>query len=166
MDSIKILQHNVLSWGNRKFNLIETYASIDPDIILINSHGLKENENIKIRGFNSYNKNMLNENHDGIAILVKNNIKHKIIDDFITNILETEIETSLGKISIATTYLPPRRPYLPIPDFHKLASNNHPTYIIGDLNAHHTLIGSRRNNIVGKGLEIFLQRGKLLHLGP
>lgn len=74
-------------------------------------------------------------------------------------------QTSLGKISIATTYLPPRRPYLPFPDFHKLVNNSHPTYII-DVNAEHTLIGSRGNNTVGKGLELFIQQGKLLHLGP
>lgn len=63
--------------GNRKFNLTNTYLEINPDIILINSHGLTDNKNIKIIGYNSYSKNIYNELHDGISILIKENIKHK-----------------------------------------------------------------------------------------
>lgn len=56
METLKILQHNVLNWKNRKYNLTNTYLHIQPDIILINSHGLKNNENIKIKGYVSYTK--------------------------------------------------------------------------------------------------------------
>ena len=166
MDTITILQHNVLQWTNRKNNLTNTYLSLNPDIILINSHGLKDNENIKIRGYNSFTRNIFNEASDGIAILIKKNLCYRIIDDFITNFLEIKIETSLGPISFATTYLPPRRAYLPSPDVHKLANNNHPTYIMADMNAQHTLFGNRRNNQVGKNLDRFLRQGKLSYLGP
>lgn len=53
---------------------------------LINSHGLKESENLKIDRYDSYTKNVFNEINDGIAIeiLVKNNIMHKIKDDLFT----------------------------------------------------------------------------------
>ncbi len=77
-----------------------------------------------------------------------------------------EIETSLGPIQIATTYLPPRRPFLPYPDIHTLLSNNIPTYILGDFNGRHTSFGNSDNNTVGKSLHKLINEGKLLHLGP
>ena len=166
MDTLKILQHNVLHWPTRKFELLNEYHSINPDIILINEHGLINNENIKIPGYSCYTRNNYNEIHDGIAILVKTQLKYTIKDEFIYNILEIIIETSLGKVSIATTYLPPRRNFLPFPDIHRLASNNHPTYIIGDFNAHSRLLGGTKENVVGRSLNRFLSTGKLIHLGP
>lgn len=108
METIKIIQHKVLNWSTRKYNIINTYKNINPEIILINSHGIKNNENLKIPGYNSYTKNMFNELTDGTAILVKENLKHKIKDYFLTNTIEIVIQTSLGNISIATSYLPPR----------------------------------------------------------
>lgn len=98
MEAIKIIQHNVLHWTTRKFHLTNIYLEINPDIILRNSHGLKE-KNIKIPGYNSYNKN-INEISDGITILVKNNIKYTIKDESITNFLEIIIDTSLGKYQL------------------------------------------------------------------
>lgn len=84
MDTIKILHHNVLHWSTRKFNLTNTYLDIDPAIILINIHGLKDNENIKIRGYNCFSRNIYNELNDGISILVKNKLSYTICDDFLT----------------------------------------------------------------------------------
>ena len=75
------------------------------------------------------------ELQNGSAIAIKKNHNHKLIDDFITDILAIQVETSLGPIIIATTYLPPRRPYLPYPGI--LLDNNIPTYLIGDVNARH-----------------------------
>lgn len=144
MDQIRIIQQNVLSWGNKKYELTNIYRSVNPLIIVINSHGIKDDVNLKIAGYNAYSKNMYNEYHDGIAILIKQNIKHKIKDDFMTNTLEIVIVTAIGQISIATTYLPPRSPFLPLPDFHQLAYNNHPTYIIGDLTPHIHYLVTRR----------------------
>lgn len=72
MNSITIVQHNVQSWGNRTFELTNIYRTINPDIILINSFGIKTP---KIRGYNTYSKNQFNEAHDGAAILIRQNIK-------------------------------------------------------------------------------------------
>lgn len=97
---------------------------------------------------------------------MKKEITHNINDDFITDVIEVIIETTLGNVSIATTYLPPRRPYLPFPDFHKLAYNNYPTYVLGDLSARSIFMGHGRSNNVGKGLERFMRHGKFIHVGP
>lgn len=132
----------------------------------MNNHGVKEEEQIKIPGFITYKVNTFNEINDGSAILIKQNIKHKLDDNYLTDVLEIIINTDIGEVGIATTYLPPRRPYLPFPDFNSLATIHRPTYIIGDLNASHTLLGNRSNNQVVKNLERLLSIGKLQHIGP
>ena len=166
VESLKIIQHNVANWKSNKNNLANIYKEINPDIVLLNSHGTKTNEEIKLFGYITHKINNNNELHDGSAILVKSDIMHKIKDDFLTDILQITIETNTGPINIATTYLPPRRPYLPFPDFHILASNSNPTYIIGDLNAKHHILGDNYNNTVGKALKIMIDNNKLKHIGP
>lgn len=63
-------------------------------------------------------------------------------------------------------YLPPRRPFLPFTDVHRLLNNNIPTYIIGDFNGRHRHFGNGDNNTVGKSLVNLINQGKMLHLGP
>ena len=43
MAELNIIQHNVRSW-NRRLELQNVYRSLDPHVILINAHGLKEKE--------------------------------------------------------------------------------------------------------------------------
>ncbi len=127
---------------------------------------MKTNEELKIPGFRVYKVNYSGNLSDGSAIAIKYNIRHKLIDDFDTDFLAVEIDTSLGPVVIATTYLPPRRPFLPFTDMHRLLSNNIPTYLLGDLNARHTAFCNRDNNTVGKSLINLINQGKLIHLGP
>jgi len=86
MDKLKIVQHNVAHWRPYKHNLTNIYRIIDPDIILINSHGMRAGESLKIYGYITHKINSNNELDDGSAILVKSYIKHKVTDDFITDI--------------------------------------------------------------------------------
>ena len=112
---------------------------------MINSHGLRSQENIKLQGYSTYLVNSSDEAHDSSAILIKQNLKHKIKDNYYdTYFIQVSIQTSLGTINIATTYLPPRRPYLPFTDVHSIASQHEPSYIIGDLNAHHPRLNYNR----------------------
>lgn len=121
---------------------------------------------MKIPGYRVYKVNYTEEQSDGSAIAIKHNINHKLFDDFDTDFLAVEIDTNLGPIIIATTYLPPRRPYLPYTDILRLLSNTVPTYILGDFNARHTSLGNRENNTVGKSIMNLINQGKLIHLGP
>lgn len=95
----------------------------------------------------TYNINYTEELSDGSAIAIKYNIKHKLYGDFDTDFLAVEIETNLGPIIISTTYLPPRRPFLPYTDMHKLQSTNIPTCMLGDFNGRHAVFENRDHQI-------------------
>lgn len=105
MGFIKIINHNILNWAINKYNLMATYRKIDPHIILLNSHGVKENEVMKMVGYTTYKKNSTNELNDGAAILIKEYIKHKIEDEFIIDVLQETIETDIVEVGLATTYI-------------------------------------------------------------
>lgn len=164
--TITILQHNVRNWNINKFAYYTTYQPIDPDIILLNEHGVTNNIQIAIFNYDVYQTNKKNECNDGVTIAIKKNIKHKLIDNFMQEFLALKVETTIGELIIGTAYLPPRRPYLPAMDFLKLINYNQPVYIIGDFNARHRIFGHKDNNTVGKGLHGLINSGKVIHLGP
>ena len=167
MESLKIIQHNVLAWTKMRANeLYNTYVTYDPDVILINSTGRKQVEQIKIYQYNVYQRNYKNEDNAGIAIAVKKNIKHKILDDFQEDLLALEIETVRGKIIISTKYSPPRYVDDTIQNLMRIMRKPYPVYFFGDLNAKHTQLGNSQNNIMGSYIAQGIQQGIIAHLGP
>ncbi len=62
---------------------------------------------MKIPYYNIFKKNTINNPADGTAIAVKRNIKYKIMDDFISDQIAIETETTTGNIILATLYQPP-----------------------------------------------------------
>ena len=98
----------MLNWRGRKLGLSNIYRNIDPDIILINSQGIPDDETLKISGYKTHQKNSTGRNHDGTAIAIKSNIPHKIYDSFISDLLAIEVETNTGPIIISTLYQPPQ----------------------------------------------------------
>lgn len=164
--TLNIVQHNVLNWQTQKVNLLNTYQTIDPDIILINSHGLNINSELKIFNYNVHKRNNSGERNDGVAIAIKKNIKYKLLDDFTQEILAIKTETTLGEIVIGTAYLPPRRNICPYDDIMKLLNYNNPVYILGDFNARHRVFGNNNCNQIGNALNNIIQTGKLIHHGP
>ena len=166
VNRIKIIQHNVLQWRNRKQELYNLYRTLDPDILLLNSHGVKDEENMKIFGYSIHQKNITGAN-DGAAIAIKEGIRHKVIDGMIDSTVAIEIETARGPIILATMYCPPRRPYLPLQDIQTILNKRIPTYILGDLNARHPTLGTGADdNPVGRALHWLISEGKLSHEGP
>ena len=127
---------------------------------------MKCTEQQKIPGYKTYKLNHTESLADGSAITIKYNITHKLYDDFDTDVLAVEIQTSLRPIKISTTYLTPRRPYRSFTDIYRPLSNNIPTYIIGDFNARHKHYGNSEYNTLGKSLIDLINQGKLIHMGP
>lgn len=164
---LKIIQHNVLSWTfERRNELNNLYNIEDPDIILINSHGRKSSEKMKIFNYVVYQKNESQEPNDGVAIAIKNGIKHVIIDDFEEDYLAIIVTTTLGEVCLSTGYQPPRRPLIPINNLIRIIRRNIPVYLIGDLNARHQILGHNNNNLVGNQIKDLISSGDLIHLGP
>lgn len=166
LNTIKVLQHNFLHWRTNKESLILSYLQHSPDILLLNSHGVKSIEPLKIPGYHCIKVNSTEEASDGSAILIKFGIQFKVMDDFDTDLIAIEIDTVWGPIIISTTYLPPRWPYLPFTDMYKLLNNNIPVFIIGDFNATHRCFGNHSSNTVGRSLAQLIDNGNLIHLGP
>ena len=167
IDKIKIIQHNVLRWTfNRRNELSNYYIKEDPEIILLNSTGVRDDAKIKLFGYNVHQRNESGENHSGIAIAIKRNIKYMIMDDWQGDILAVRVETSKGPIIIATTYLPPRRHFIPEAQIRSLLNHREPTYILGDLNARHRCIGYTSNNPTGDFIANLISRNLCTHMGP
>ena len=164
---LTVVQHNVLSWGgSRVHNLNRLYSELDPDVILINSHCRNDNFSMRIFGYDTYLRNKHGNRADGVAIAVKRHLKYKINDNFNSETMSITIETTQGQLTLATSYLPPVRNYLPMYDMFRLSSLPHPCYMLGDLNAHHRMFGYRGTNKVGRALNALVDRGEWTHLGP
>ena len=165
--TLKILHHNVLAWTfNRRNELCNIYREINPDILLLSSHGQKNNNNIKIFGYNTHQNNPTDELNDGVAIAVRKGIQYELIDDLDEAYLAVKINTTLGPIVISTGYQPPRRPAIPLENFRKILRRNIPAYFIGDLNAQHRNLGYSRNNITGEMVQSIISNGIATHAGP
>ena len=165
-NNLLIIQHNVHTWTDeRAIELSKYYNLHNPDIILLNSVSLRQDKAVKIFNYNVYERNYLNELQAGIAIAIKKNIQHKVLDNFQDDILGIRIETNNGPIEIYTIYSPPRRNYLPIGEINSIAQKNIPTYLIGDVNAQHQMLAYTYVNTKGRIIKNYVDN-KLKHFGP
>ena len=162
--NINVLQHNINNWNNKRFQLYNTYRHINPDIILLNDIG--QAAKVNLQGYYTYQKNKDNLVHGGVAISIKKQITHKIIDDFDSDMLGIEVSTILGPVIISTAYRPPAAPYLDVIDLNKIINTDTPSYFFGDLNANHPTLGYRTTNNAGTMINKLIQRNKITHLGP
>lgn len=160
MAPLKIIQLNVLAWTFlRRNELYNIFRLEDPDVILLNSHGRKDIDRIKIYGYNVYQFNESNGEHDGAAIAVRKGIRHKVIDDFDESFIAIIVNTTLFDICIGTGYQPPRRPAFPIENLQRMLRRNIPLIFIGDLNAQHSVLGNASSNANGKVIKQLSDNG-------
>ena len=162
---LRIILQNVNTWTNNRGNELSNYYNREqPDLILINDIGT--NYNVKIFSYNVHVKNFQNEQHAGVAIAVRKNIRYQILDDFINDILSVHILTLRGPINILTHYSPTRRNYLPIGELNRKLQSNEAVYLLGDLNAHHPMFGYRYTDLKGEEINNLININIVSHLGP
>lgn len=168
LNSVKILQHNVLAWTYQKrLDYSNIYSLEDPDVILLNEHGCKEEERIKLYNYDVYQRNHSNEQHAGVAIAVKKGIEHNIIDDYIGDYLAVKIMTNQGPIIVGTGYQPLRhQQHFPLNTILKLLRRQEPVLFAGDLNARHRVLNHNNNNLVGETINDLIRQGSIIHAGP
>ena len=167
INTIKVIQHNVLKWTFAKWNEFSNiYMRHNPEVILLNSTGVNENSIIKIFQYNVYQRNVRNEGHAGIAIAVRRDVQHRLLDDFQEDMLAVRLEAGKGPVIISTTYRPFRQEFLPVEDLLKLGRMRDPAYLLADLNARHRLIGHSGNNDAGQTLFNMIRGNLFHHMGP
>jgi hypothetical protein len=127
---------------------------------------MKNEEPIKIYGYNVYQLNISERKGDGTAVAVKKNIKHKRLYNITENFITIELYENHEKICISTAYLPPKRPEFPWEDFVKLSNLDNPSYLIGDFNASHPVMGHTFSNHKGTQINRLISLKKLNFLGP
>ena len=159
------MQHNVNSYQNKRFQLYNAYREVDPDVILYNHTGILQQEAIKVQGYTTYKSNKQDSRYRGTAIAIKSYIEHTI-EEYMTDLLAVTIETRQGPITIATDYIAPGAAYLNYMDYVQLIRRQFPVYLLGDLNAHHQILGNSDADQIGRSLARLINDGKLQHLGP
>ena len=145
-----IFHHNTLHWRTNYLSLANTYRKINPDIILINSHGNQNDDKIKIFNYNIIQSNSTGERSDGSAICIRRNIPYKIIDGLSQETIAIQIPIRHEQLTIGTFYSPPRRINLPVQDIIRLLNHNNPTLIAADMNAHSPFFGDTNHNAKGR----------------
>ena len=167
IQDIKILQHNVQHWSReRAIELGNYYRRENPDVILLNSTGMTDRNNIKITNYNVTSRNLLNERHAGVAVAVHKNLRYRLVDDFADDILGVQIETTRGPVMILTNYSPPRRNYIPSAELENKLQSNIPVYFAGDLNANLPAMDYNTYNNNGREVQRLIARDKIVLLGP
>ena len=104
---LKLIQHNVQHWKSHRQQLIEIYRTVEPDVILINSHGLRNDADLKIPGYRVLQHNQSQEVSDGAAIAFRSDLRVKKLSVGPTGLLKIEVPTEYDSVIIATHYLPP-----------------------------------------------------------
>ena len=167
IQDIKIIQHNVQHWSQER--AIESgnyYRKENPDVILLNSTGMTDRDNIKITNYNVTRRNLLNEAHAGVAVAVRKNLRYRLMDDFADDILGVQIEMTRGQVMILTNYSPPRRNYIPSAELENKLQSNIPVYFVGDLNANLPAMDYNVYNNNGREVQRLIDRFKIVLLGP
>ena len=167
LQEIKIVQHNVRHWSRpRSIRLGNYYRKENTDVILLNSTGITDNDKIRIYNYNVTSRNILNEMHAGVAVAVRKDLQHRIIDDFTDDVLGVQIETTKGPLMFITHYSPPRRNYIPTAELENKLQKNIPVYFAGDLSAHLSAMGYDAYNHNGREIQRLIQQNKIINLGP
>ena len=165
MEAIHIIQHNINTWHNKRYELYNTYRHLTPDIILLNDIG-NTTSPIRLQGFNVYQRKSNNNVHGGTAIAIKRSIPHTIEDKFITDLIAVTIDTRQGPITIATDYIPPVVQTLNTVDYNSLFMRQNPVYLLADLNAKHPIFDHNYRNPIGDALNNLYMQNKIHHIGP
>ena len=154
---LKIICLNVNGWLNKRYHIFNSFKQEDPDIVLLNEHGIPDNNEIKFFGYDVIQKNPTQERFDGVAVAVKKSLSYKRGTEMDEGYLSIIVETSIGPIEIATGYQPPCRSYLPLHSLVQLFSKQHPVVLMGDLNARSTVSGYRTMNGAGRALDTLIE---------
>lgn len=160
---LNIMQFNCRSYYSNRHIIAQLLQEHNPDILLLNS--TLTNKAIKHFGYTS--RQSEHELHEGVAILIKSNIKHEFkTDHTFKHFLSAKIHTQHGEILICTTYARPNT-QIPYTDLNNIFNNTHtPVILMADLNAKHQTFLHNTQNAHGLQLHTLVTHKRLHHIGP
>ena len=164
--ALTVVQINIRNWKKNRYLLQCELANLHPDLILINEIGEIYDNSFKLLGYSSLCKSA--GLYSGVGILVKRGLPYIEIPTTDLNTIAIKLYTVIGPIIIATSYIPPRIPHLPIIAYNKILNYNLPTVICGDLNAQHPFLHNTQGqgNARGKQLHNLALNKRLTYKGP
>lgn len=154
---LRIAQFNIQSAYNKKSLLIKFLQEKNIHICLLNETWFKNSRPFSgIPGYTMYSNNAKNE-HGGVAILIKDTIKHNLLStrfyQDIQNIAVT-IETERGPLTILCVYCPPTSGHIRIQRLRYIIRDlPKPLFVSGDFNAHHVAFGCATTK--GRGNDLY-----------
>ena len=165
-------QLNIRSFNNKKAEILNIIEEFKIDIFLIQETWLKDNNFNSIKNFHMVNKNR-NTGFGGVAILLKNKIKYKIINSINIDPIEyigVEISIKNKTFVIFSVYIPPEVPSNIIKEkldlLQPIITNFKNVIFCGDMNIRHALWDNncRTNSKKSKIFLNFLNDSNLITL--
>ena len=120
---------------------------------------------IRIYNYNVIQKDTLNERSADIVVAIRKNMKYRILEDFIDDVLGIELRTSKGPIIIFTNYSLPRRNHVPIGELENILQKNMPVYFVGDINANVPALDNATYNNNGRAVKRHIEQDKIKLMG-
>ena len=156
---IKIASFNARSINKRKDELFNYMKEENIDIINIQETWLNENSRFKCEGYKMISTKFTNRKGSGVATLIRNNIKFKLIDiKRIGNEIELivcEIKIKRDYLRIINVYIHPNAKIDEMQVLNEYLENNK-TILVGDVNAHHKSWSRGKSNKRGITLKNIL----------
>lgn len=157
IQNLKILYWNCQSIYCKFIETFEFLTDNDIDVALFSETWLKPKHSLYHPNYKIYRVDRIEHEHGGIAIAIKNNIKHTYLPSFNTEKIESagiSIDTLNGHITLVSVYFPgTKHPTADLPIFKKdldiLTNIKNSYFICGDFNAKHRYWNCLRANTAG-----------------
>ena len=147
--AVHILHININSLKSKRQLLTEYMEECSPDIVLINESKLANEDRIRFAKYKMARKDR-DKRGGGVAILIKENIKHSIIDssNLTEEVLGIEISINQQPMAVVALYNPPAVKLNP--EVFKYFTDKYENCLfIGDFNSKHQYFGCRTTNLNG-----------------
>lgn len=156
MNSLKLCYWNANGLSQHKLELREFLQNNQIDVMLISETHLTHFNNFSMQGYTFYDtKHPDGKAHGGTGILVKNRIKHHVMEEYCKEYLHSTticIQENGGAINVSAVYCPPRFNITETQFEEFFATLGSKFLAAGDYNAKHSFWGSRLISPKGRRL--------------
>lgn len=159
LPTLSILFWNAAGLDNKISEFRAYMEGTGPDIALIQETKFTDRYRYNIANYKLYRNDRQHiprrKPEGGTAIYIKSCINHYVVNDLVTDDLESNsimvLPDSSNKILVTSAYVRHRRGF-PDSDFSKIFSYTDHCIVAGDLNAHNTAWNCKRTNLFGREL--------------